>query len=133
MLDLDQEMDKLAQLVALRANRKMGIKPTLHTVGSERAREQHKNSVEEPIYRLPEWTKFQAVDVSARALKMHKIMVIANTYNWQIAVTNFLITNGVPFMSDLTDPQLDYLLDRMQGYVDAAEIGASLTDWIPAS
>jgi len=59
---------------------------------------------------------------------MHKIMVIANAHSWQIAVTHFLMTKGVPYLSDLTDPQLDDLLDRMQGYVDAAETGASLAD-----
>jgi len=33
-MDLDQEMDKLAQLIALRAQRKMGVKPKLTAVGS---------------------------------------------------------------------------------------------------
>lgn len=33
-MDLDQEMDKLAQLIALRAQRKMGVKPKLSAVGS---------------------------------------------------------------------------------------------------
>ncbi|MEJ6328620.1 hypothetical protein Q2B95_08125 [Stenotrophomonas maltophilia] len=33
-MDLDQEMDKLAQLIALRAQRKMGEKPRLELVGS---------------------------------------------------------------------------------------------------
>lgn len=33
-MDLDQEMDKLAQLIALRAQRKMGEKPKLSLVGS---------------------------------------------------------------------------------------------------
>ncbi len=88
--------------------------------------------VEEPPARLPDWTTFQAVDVSERALTMHKIMVIANTYNWQIAVTHFLMTKGAPYLSDLTAPQLDDLLDRMNGYVDAAEMGACLHDALPA-
>lgn len=64
---------------------------------------------------------------------MHKIMVIANRYGWQIAVTNFLITKSAPYLSDLTDPQLDDLLSKMHGYVDAAETGASLPDYIPAT
>lgn len=33
-MDLDQEMDKLAQLIALRAQRKLGEKPKLTVVGS---------------------------------------------------------------------------------------------------
>ncbi len=33
-MDLDQEMDKLAQLIALRARLKMGVKPSLTAVGS---------------------------------------------------------------------------------------------------
>lgn len=60
-------------------------------------------------------------------------MVIANTYGWQIAVTHFLMTRGVPYLSDLTDPQLEDLLDRMRGYVDAAETGSSLPDCLPAN
>ncbi len=132
MLNLDQEMDKLAQLVALRAHRKMGKKPSLRAVGSESAPEPKEEPAEEPPARLPDWTAFQAVDVSERAMTMHKIMVIANTYNWQIAVTHFLMTKGVPYLSDLTTPQLEDLLDRMNGYVDAAEIGACLHDAMPA-
>lgn len=103
----------------------------LRLVGSERAREPQEEAAEEPPSRLPDWTTFQAVDVSERALKMHKIMVIANTYRWQIAVTHFLMTKGVPYLSDLTGPQLDDLLDRMHGYVDAAETGACLEDALP--
>lgn len=33
-MDLDQEMDKLAELIALRAQRKMGLKPSLAVVGN---------------------------------------------------------------------------------------------------
>jgi hypothetical protein len=36
------------------------------------------------------------------------------------------------YISDLTDPQLDDLLDRMNGYVDAASMGCSLADSLPA-
>lgn len=90
-------------------------------------------AAEEPPSRLTDWTTFQPVDVSERALKMHKIMVIANTYSWQIAVTHFLMTKGVPYLSDLTGPQLDDLLDRMHGYVDAAETGACLEDALPVN
>lgn len=64
---------------------------------------------------------------------MHEIMTIANAHNWQIAITHFLLTKGVPYLSDLTDPQLDDLLDRMHGYLDAAETGASLPDCLPAT
>lgn len=38
-MDLDQEMDKLAQLIALRAQRKMGVKPNLMVVGSAKPAE----------------------------------------------------------------------------------------------
>ncbi len=38
-MDLDQEMDKLAQLIALRAQRKMGVKPKLTAVGSAKPAE----------------------------------------------------------------------------------------------
>ncbi len=130
-LDLDQEMDKLAQLVALRAQRKQGKKPSLHVVGRESEPESQPGKVDPPA--LPDWTTFQAIDVSPRARKMHDIMVIANTYGWRSAITHFLMTRGVPYLSDLTEPQLDDLLDRMQGYVDAAETGCCLPDCLPAT
>ncbi|MEN5285553.1 hypothetical protein ABE494_06340 [Stenotrophomonas lactitubi] len=38
-MDLDQEMDKLAQLIALRAQRKMGVKPKLTAVASAKPAE----------------------------------------------------------------------------------------------
>ena len=81
---------------------------------------------------LPDWTTHQPIDISERAQKMHAISMIANAYGWQIAITHFLRMKGVPYLSDLTDPQLDDLLDRMHGYVDAAETGSSLADCLPA-
>lgn len=72
------------------------------------------------------------VDVSPRAVKMRAILRIANAHNWHDAITHFLETKGVPYMSDLTDPQLEDLLERMEGFVDAAETGASLADCLPA-
>lgn len=131
MFDLDQEMDKLAQLIALRAQRKMGQPRSLRVVGkSEPENQLSAASAEQPS--LPDWTTFAPIDVSDRARKMHEIMVIANSYNWQIAITHFLMTKGVPYLSDLSDPQLDDLLDRMHGYVDAAETGSSLANCLPA-
>ena len=125
-----EELDRLAVLVAQRAKRKLGQPRDLRLVGSESGPEPVAET-EPPC--LPDWTTLQAIDVSDKARKMHGIMTIANAYNWQIAVTHFLLTKGVPYLSDLTDPQLDDLLDRMHGYVDAAEIGASLPDCLPAS
>lgn len=132
-MDLDQEMDKLAQLVALRAQRKMGKKPDLRTV--ERESESKPEEPRPPTSlppALPDQTAFQPIDVSPRAQTMHAIVQIANVYNWQSAITHFLMMKGVPYLSDLTDPQLDDLLDRMYGYVDAAETGSSLPDCLPA-
>jgi len=75
---------------------------------------------------------FPEVDVSERAQKMRDILYIANAYNWQSAIVHFLSSRGRGYLSDLTDPQLDDLLDRMRGYVDAAETGSSLADCLPA-
>lgn len=72
------------------------------------------------------------VDMSPRAQKMRAIVRIANIYGWHEAITHFLDTKGVPYLSDLTLPQLDDLLARMNGYVDAAETGCSLADCLPA-
>jgi len=131
VFDLDQEMDKLAQLVALRAQRKMGQPRNLQVVGESVPEDQPSAASAEPPS-LPDWTTFSPIDVSDRARKMHQIMVIANSYNWQIAITHFLMTKGAPYLSDLSDPQLDDLLDRMLGYVDAAETGSSLAHCLPA-
>ena len=72
------------------------------------------------------------VDVSPRAVAMRAITRIADCYGWRSAITHYLETRGKTYLSDLSQPQLDDLLDRMQGYVDAAEIGASLPDCLPA-
>ncbi len=130
--DLDQEMDKLAQLVALRADRKRGMPRNLRVVAESEQEPPRTVGTAEPAC-LPDWTTFAPIDVSPRARTMHEVMLIANTYNWQIAVRHFLVTKGVAYLSDLTDPQLDDLLDRMRGYVDAAETGSSLADCLPAT
>lgn len=103
-------------------------RPTLRLVG----RDAIPDEIEGPAA-LPDWTTFAPIDVSDRARKMHSIMAIANAHGWQIAVTHFLLTKSVPYLSDLTDPQIDDLLDRMHGYVDAAETGCSLEHYLPAS
>lgn len=129
--DLDQEMEKLAQLVALRAHRKVGKPRNLRLVGGKSEPAVESVGATEPPC-LPDWTTAQPIDVSPRAKKMHSIMAIANSYNWRIAITHFLMLKGVPCLSDLTDPQLDDLHDRMLGYVDAAETGCSLDGYLPA-
>lgn len=81
---------------------------------------------------LPIDIQFDPIDVSWRAKRMRAILRIADANNWRCAVTHFMETKGVSYLSDLTDPQLDDLLDRMNGYVDAAEAGCSLPDSLPA-
>lgn len=76
---------------------------------------------------------FPPVDVSPRAKKIREIIRIADMYGWHSAITHFLETKGTPYLSDLTPPQVDDLLERMRGFVDAAETGASLADCLPAS
>jgi len=125
--NLDQEIDKLAELVAQRSKRKAGKPRDLRLVGAEKPAEPEAKTQAS----LPNWAELQAVDVSPRARVMHEIMVIANSYGWQIAVTHFLVTKGVPYLSDLTDPQLDDLLDRMHGYVDACEVEATVDESLP--
>lgn len=82
---------------------------------------------------MPVDIQFTPIDVSPRAKKMRAILRIADTYNWRSAITHFLETRNTPYLSDLTMPQLDDLLGRMNGYVDAAETGCSLADCLPAS
>lgn len=72
------------------------------------------------------------IDISPRACALRAIRRIAHAYGWHDAVTHFLETRGVAYLSDLSQPQLDDLLDRMEGYVDAAQTGCSLPDCLPA-
>jgi len=75
----------------------------------------------------------QERDVSPRARRMRQIQRIADQYRWQEAINHFLDSRGACYMTDLTDPQLSDLLDRMEGYVDAAMCGHDLPDSLPAS
>jgi len=76
---------------------------------------------------------YPPVDVSARAVKMSNIIRIAQRYNWPDAIPHFLQTRGVSHLSDLSESQLDDLVDRMDGYVDAVMTGSCLADCPPAS
>jgi len=76
---------------------------------------------------------FPALDASQRARNIRTILKIADGHGWRMAITHFLDMKGVAYISDLTDPQLEDLLDRMHGYVDAAETGSSLPDCLPAN
>lgn len=75
---------------------------------------------------------FDPIDSSHRARTMRAILRVADSYGWRSAITHFLDTKGVSHLSDLTQPQLDDLLDRMHGYVDAAEMGACPIHCLPA-
>jgi len=72
------------------------------------------------------------LDSSPRAKMMRAIMRIADSRGWHSAITHFLDMKGVSHMTDLSQPQLDDLLERMNGYVDAADTGCSLADCPPA-
>lgn len=67
-----------------------------------------------------------------RARKTREILRIADRHGWHSAVTHFLDTRGAEKFGDLSDPQLDDLLNRMQGYVDAAQTGCDPSDALPA-
>jgi len=82
---------------------------------------------------VPTESQFQPIDTSVRASRMRAIMRIADMYGWHSAVVHFQETRRATYLSDLTDPELEDLLDRMNGYVDAATMGCSLADCLPAS
>ncbi len=81
----------------------------------------------------PSDVSFIPIDTSPRAVMTRGILRIANRFHWNDAVVHFLETKGVSYLSDLSEPQLEDLLQRMEGYVDAAETGCSLVDCLPAS
>ena len=82
---------------------------------------------------MPADSSERPLDQSPRAKNLRSVQRIADTYGWHSAIVHFLDMKGATYMSDLTNPQLEDLLDRMHGYVDAAEIGASLPDCLPAN
>jgi hypothetical protein len=82
---------------------------------------------------MPHDLHFPPIDVSPRARMMRAILRIADRHGWHSAIIHFMETRNVSHLSDLTDPQLADLCDRMEGYVDAAETGSSLADCLPAS
>jgi hypothetical protein len=82
---------------------------------------------------VPADVDFDALDVSPRAQKLRAAIRIANRHGWHSAIVMFLESRGKSHIGDLSDPQLDDLLDRMNGYVDAAEMGCSLADCLSAS
>lgn len=81
----------------------------------------------------PEDQLHPPLDNSPRARKMRAVARIADMYGWRSAITHFLDTKKASYMSDLTDVQLDALLDEMHRYVDAAETGCALPESLPAS
>lgn len=76
---------------------------------------------------------YPPVDVSPRAVKITKIIRIAQAYHWPDAIPHYLRALGVSHLLDLTDHQLDELERRMDGYVDAAMTGCSPADCLPAA
>ena len=129
--EMSKEIDRVAELLALRAQLKMGTKPQLRAVGSGITQDDQPKTEVAPAQSL-EVLVFNPVDTSHRAKATREILRIARSNQWEDAIVMFLETKGVPYLSDLTEPQLDDLLGRMHGLVDAAENGYSLPDCLPA-
>lgn len=123
--EFHQQLDRVAELLAQRAKRKLGHKTQLQVVGKERPPDRDEQAVD-PL-------ALQPVDASPRARTMRDILRIARAHQWEDAIVHFLETRGVSYMSDLSEPQLGDLLDRMNGYVDAAEMGCSLPNCLAAN
>jgi hypothetical protein len=66
------------------------------------------------------------LEQSARARMVRAINRIALHHGWGRAVEHFLDQKQAGQLADLTDPQLEDLHGRMQGYVDAAQMGCDL-------
>lgn len=80
----------------------------------------------------PEPSMGSPLDTSPRAKTIRSIQRIADRYGWHSAIVHYLDMKDAEYVSDLTNSQLDELLERMKGYVDAAEMGCSLVDSLPA-
>lgn len=114
---------------------KLGKRPKLHAVGSEQAANAA-NASERASYaahsaqRLSDGCpSLPEVDASPLAIQRRAILRIAESYQWGMsAVRLFLDNRGVAYLSDLTEPQMDDLYERMQSYKDAADNGFSSPD-----
>ncbi len=70
-----------------------------------------------------------ALDPSPRARMERAVNWVAARFAWgPETVAHFLDTRGVAYLSDLSMPQLEDLLERMQAYEDAAAHGHSTLD-----
>lgn len=83
------------------------------------------------------WRAFQfnqaqllpALEQTPRARKQRAINRISGRYQWgPETVAHFLDMKGVPYLADLSDPQLDDLFERMCAYEDSAINGWSSPD-----
>lgn len=67
------------------------------------------------------------LDQSRRARMTRAINRVALRYPWgKGAVEHFLDMKGAGYLSNLTEPQVEDLHGRMQGYADAAEAGCDM-------
>lgn len=72
------------------------------------------------------------IEQTERARQVRAINRIAMRYRWEGAIAHFLDTKGVGYVADLSDPQVDDLHGRMEGYLEAAMAGCDMDDEIPA-
>ena len=72
------------------------------------------------------------LDTSHKARLCRKIQRIADRHRWQVAIDDFLDKKGVGCLESLTEPQLEDLMGRMEGYLDAAHQGCDMPDDLPA-
>lgn len=85
-------------------------------------------NVESEAWQAFEWNSHllapPQLEQTPRARQIRAInRIVAHQPDWKMAVTHFLDTKGVCYLSDLTDPQVDDLHGRMLGYVEAATYG----------
>lgn len=92
-------------------------------------------TAESEAWRAYDWNAHMLaapLEQSERARQIRAINRIALTYSWQSAVAHFLDTRGAGYLSELSDPQVEDLHDRMLGYLDGAMTACDSEDALPA-
>jgi len=120
-MDLDQEMDKLAELIALRAQRKMGAKPALALVRSERRPER-----QTPAEMLA--AAQTRMDVLVRESHCRMIRHLVRRWGGQMQVVVDQACFGLAGIEQLPDDDLVQLHKDLERAQDCIRDGISFED-----
>lgn len=122
-MDLDREMDKLAELIALRAQRKMGVKPQLAAVGSARQPDSKQTGAAATEARQP-----VRMDYLYRESHFRMIRHIRRRWGCSMQVIIDQACFGLAGIEQLSDEQLIQLHKDLERAQECMRDGVSFED-----